>query len=222
MAIITSLHGVTEMRVLVLCDDHWHPASTVRQGLSPLAGQGYDFEFCADGREWSAGHMDSFPLVILAKSNNVTAADDSPWITDEVEAAFQSYVARGNGLLVMHSGTVACQKRPILRAVVGGAFRQHPPQCDVTMAPHGAHPLTAGVAAFTMRDEHYQMELDDQNADVFLTSQSDSGVQPAGWARSEGAGRVCVLTPGHNVDVWLHPAFQALLGNALRWCSPNH
>jgi hypothetical protein len=27
-----------------------------------------------------------------------------------------------------------------------------------------------------------------------------------------------MLTPGHNVEVWLEPSFQVLLGNALRWC----
>ena len=42
--------------------------------------------------------------------------------------------------------------------------------------------------------------------------------RPGGWTREEGTGRVCVLTPGHNVEVWLHPIYQALLGNTLRWC----
>jgi len=28
-----------------------------------------------------------------------------------------------------------------------------------------------------------------------------------------------MLTPGHNVEVWLHPSFQTLLDNALRWCA---
>ena len=207
------------MRVLVLCDDHWHPASTVRQGLGPLAGKGYEFEWCADAREWSAGRMDSFPLVILSKSNNVSAADDSAWVTPDVENAFLKYVRQGNGLLVIHSGTVY-KECLTLRGLIGGAFIQHPKQCPVTVQPKGEHPLTAGVSSFTVTDEHYQMELDDKNAGVFLTSQSDSGIQPAGWTRNEGAGRVCVLTPGHNVPVWLHPDYQVLLANALRWCRP--
>ena len=45
------------------------------------------------------------------------------------------------------------------------------------------------------------------------------GTQPGGWTRQEGAGRVAVLTPGHNVEVWLHPSYQTLIGNALRWCA---
>ena len=71
---------------------------------------------------------------------------------------------------------------------------------------------------FTVIDEHYHMQVDGENSYVFLTSQSDHGLQPAGWTRNECAGRVCVLTPGHNVDVWLHPDYQRLISNAMEWC----
>ena len=62
------------------------------------------------------------------------------------------------------------------------------------------------------------MDMDDELVDVFLTTKSEYGSQPAGWTRTEGAGRVCVLTPGHSLEVWKHPSYQALLQNALRWC----
>ena len=68
--------------------------------------------------------------------------------------------------------------------------------------------------------KEYFMALDDPQADLLMTTTSEHGTQPGGWTRSEGQGRVCVLTPGHNIAVWLHPSFQALLRNALRWCAP--
>jgi type 1 glutamine amidotransferase len=52
---------------------------------------------------------------------------------------------------------------------------------------------------------------------VFLTTRSSHGLQPAGWTRCEGRGRVCALTPGHFAEVWLHPGFQRLLVNAVHW-----
>jgi uncharacterized protein len=97
-------------------------------------------------------------------------------------------------------------------------FVQHPPQCPVTVEPLAGHLLTTGCEAFTLQDEHYHMALDDAGADVFLTTRSEHGPQPGGWRRTEGKGRVGVLTPGHNVEVWLHPSFQALLLNTLSWC----
>jgi len=89
----------------------------------------------------------------------------------------------------------------------------------VTVQPIDRHPLTAGSSAFTLQDEHYFMALDDDQADVFLTTVSEHGQQPGGWRRTAGEGRVCVLTPGHNLPVWEHPAYQALIVNALDWVS---
>lgn len=206
------------MRALVLCDDYWHPARTVRAGLTPLADAGFTFDWIEDAREWSAARLADYPVVILTKANNVSAADRTEWVTPEVEEGFRDYVRGGGGLLAIHSGTVGYRETPILRALLGGVFEQHPPQCDVTIAPHGDHAPTTGLAPFTVRDEHYHMALDATDATLFLDTTSEHGGQPGGWTREEGAGRVCVLTPGHNVEVWLHPTFQALLTNALRWC----
>ena len=38
------------------------------------------------------------------------------------------------------------------------------------------------------------------------------------YVRTQGKGRVCVLTPGHTHDVWGNSHFQVLLENAVRWC----
>lgn len=206
------------MRTLVLCDDYWHPARVAREGLAALGDCGFEFDYVEHAAEWSAERMVEYPLTVMVKSNNVSAADRSPWVTDEVQSAFRSYVDGGHGLLVVHSGTAGYREMPVLRRLMGGVFVSHPRQCPVTVEPREGHPLTAGCVPFTLVDEHYQMEMVDPAVDVFLTTTSEHGTQPGGWTRGEGAGRVCVLTPGHNVEVWLHPSFQALLGNALRWC----
>ncbi|MBN1583516.1 MAG: ThuA domain-containing protein [Anaerolineae bacterium] len=206
------------MRVLVICDDRWHPASTVRAGLGALGKCDFEFDWIENAAEWSAERMADYPVVLFTKSDNVTAADERSWVTEGVQQGFVDYVRRGNGLLAVHSGTVYA-RQPTLRGLIGGAFTHHPEQCPVTMEPQPGHRLTTGSTPFTLVDEHYMMELDDSRADVFMTTTSEHGTQPGGWTRTEGKGRVCVLTPGHNVEVWQHPSFQALTINALRWCS---
>lgn len=211
------------MRVLVFCDDTFHPAATVRAGLAPLAtGHGSEFDWVEDATGWPPSALGAYPVVLLAKSNVRSSADKTPWLTGAMEGIFRDHVARGGGLVVVHSGTASYKDVAPVRAVTGGTFLSHPPQCAVTLQPRVGHPLTAGVVeAFTVFDEHYQMALDDPGAEVFLHSHSGHGVQPAGWIRRDGPGRVCVLTPGHNPGVWLHPSFQQLLGNALRWVVPS-
>lgn len=207
------------MKILVLCDDRWHPAQTVRQGLAGLEAKGNHFDFMEDAALWSKNALADCQVVILSKSNNVTASIEDPWMSPAVEAAFLEYVTQGNGLLAIHSGTAGYADTPILRSLLGGVFLQHPEQCPVKVTPRPGHPLTAGSTVFTQTDEHYFMALDDEHADVFLTSESSHGTQPAGWTRSEGLGRVCVLTPGHNLPVWQEPSYQTLINNALHWCS---
>lgn len=206
------------MQTLVLCNDHWHPARVPREGLSALKDKEFTFDWIEDARDWSAERMAAYPLVILTKSNHISSADQSGWMTDDAQSAFADYVRKGNGLLAIHSGTADYQEMYILRSLLGGVFTHHPEQCAVTMEPQTNHPLTTGIPPFTLKDEHYFMAMYDPQADVFMTTHSEHGEQPAGWRRMEGAGRVAVLTPGHNLEVWLHPCYQALLLNALHWC----
>ena len=208
----------TSMQTLVLCDDHWHPARVPREGLGALKDQGFAFDWIEDARAWSAERMAAYPLVILTKSNHVSSSDQSGWMTEEVQSAFADYVRKGNGFLAIHSGTAGYEEMPVLRSLLGGVFTHHPEQCAVTVEPQTSHPLTTGIPPFTLKDEHYFMAMYDSQADIFMTTRSEHGEQPAGWRRTEGAGRVVVLTPGHNLEVWVHPSYQALLLNALRWC----
>lgn len=204
------------MRVLVFCDDLYHPAATVRAGLAPLAA-GFTFDWVEDAAGWDPRRLDGYDLVLLSKSNVCSATDKTPWLAGPTESALGDFVRAGGGLVAVHSGTASYKDWPAVRAVLGGVFDRHPPPCPVTVEPWAGHPLTAGVpAAFVIHDEHYQVIMDDPMADVFLHTRSEHGVQPAGWIRREGAGRVVVLTPGHFPEVWLHPAMQRLIANALR------
>jgi type 1 glutamine amidotransferase len=209
------------MNILVLCDDFWHPARIPREGLRTLAGAEFSFDWIENARYWSAERMAMYAVTILTKSNHVSSTDQSDWMTEPVQAAFHDYVCNENGLLAIHSGTAEYAQKPVLRSLLGGVFDRHPEQCPVTIEPLAGHPLSEGSTAFTLKDEHYFMALDDPQADVFVTTRSDHGEQPGGWRREEGIGRVVVLTPGHNLEVWLHPCFQTLLVNSLRWCSKS-
>ncbi|HEX5942026.1 MAG TPA: ThuA domain-containing protein, partial [Anaerolineales bacterium] len=202
------------MKTLVLCDDYWHPARIPQEGLGALSGTEFSFDFIANARDWSPETMLKYPLVVLTKSNHVSSEDQTEWMTDTVQAAFAEYVRNGNGLLAIHSGTAEYDQKPVLRRLLGGVFVQHPEQCPVTVTPLAGHPLSIGSDPFTLKDEHYFVAMDDPEADLFVTTTSEHGAQPGAWRRIEGTGRVAVLTPGHNVEIWLHPSFQALLLNS--------
>lgn len=205
-----------KVRTLVLCDDQWHPAATVRRGLKSLSAHGFEYDFLTDGHSWSPALLGEFPLIVVAKANHVSAKNLQPWLAANTQASFGNFVRAGGGLLLVHGG-ICYKDFPEFRAGIGGAFMSHPEPCAVTFEPKPDHELTRGVKLFTEIDEQYVITLDAADADVFLHTRSAHGVQPAGWTRTDGAGRVCALTPGHYAAVWQHPEFQRLLLNALHW-----
>ena len=209
------------MRTLVFCDDSAHPASLTRDGLAALGKCGLEFDWVEDPSAWRSESLDQYRLVIFSKANNRSQTDHAPWAAEETGQAFVDYVTAGNGILFLHSGTALYDNAPSICRLMGGIFTGHPPQCPVTVAPRADHPLAKDSSPFTLMDEHYMMEMNDPNVELFLDTESEHGRQPAGWTRTEGDGRVCVLTPGHNPEVWRHPSFQALLRNSLAWCNPR-
>lgn len=206
-------------RVLVFCDDLYHPAATVRRGLAPLGASGeFAFDWIENAAGWDPERLSGYDAVLLSKSNVCSSTDKTPWLAGPTEDTLGAYVRAGGGLVAVHSGTAGYKDWPAVRAVLGGVFTSHPPPGPVTVEPRLGHALTAGVVEpFAVHDEHYQMALDDAEAEVFLHARSEHGVQPAGWTRMAGRGRVCVLTPGHFPEVWLHPAMQRLFRGSLQW-----
>lgn len=203
------------MRALVLAGDPWHPAGQVMRGLEALAAA--EFEFCEAGAGRLPPELEKFGLVVLAKANVTSTTNLEPWLKPDGQPQFVAFVRSGGGLLVIHAGTSRYEWLPAMNGLIGGAFLRHPDQCAVTVEPKNGHGLTLGVKTFLAPDEHYFVSLNDDHAEIILQARSEHGIQPAGWVRTEGAGRVCVLTPGHSAGVWRHPEYQKLLRNALRW-----
>ena len=207
--------STTPLRTAVFCNDTWHPASLIQNGLTPLGRGTFQFEWLDTPDRWNNAPLSNYDLVVLAKGNTTAPKNQSPWLTAPIEQALVDHVHAGKGLFCLHAGT-CYRDSPKLRALTGGAFLRHPPPCPVTTALRPAHPLVTGARASTFHDEHYEVVIDDAHAEVFLHTHSQHGVQPAGWTRQEN-GRICALTPGHTEEVWADQPFQTLVENSLRW-----
>ena len=224
------------MRVLIICDDYWHPGQVIIDGTAPLTQQGFQFNVITNANDLSPDMLKEYPAILLAKSDDVSQTERQPWKTQEIQKAFVDYVEGGGGLLVIHSGTVCGKNTETLDNLIGCRFIGHPNNCPVTVQPIRKHPVTEGVGMFCEVDEHYMIEVTAQNAEILIASYSpaqgeeskreedpyhntQAAIYPCGYVRTQGKGRVCVLTPGHLLPVWLDPQFQKTLTNALGWCA---
>ena len=66
-------------RVLVLCDDLWHPAEVIEKGFALMEGDAYQFDFILAVKDiLTPERLAQYPVVINCKSNNVIAANTEP------------------------------------------------------------------------------------------------------------------------------------------------
>ena len=224
------------MRVLLICDDYWHPGQVPSGGVAPLANRGFRFDVITDARGFKTETLADYPAVILSKCDEASQSDRTSWKTADVQRAFVDYVENGGGLIAVHTALVAGESTEILDKLIGSRFTYHPNECPVTVQPVKPHPVTEGVGMFCEVDEQYRLEIIAPDADIFMASysppqgdeskyaedsynNSPAWICPAGYARAQGRGRVCVLTPGHHIAVWHNPHYQKTLENALRWCA---
>ncbi|MCL2189320.1 MAG: ThuA domain-containing protein [Defluviitaleaceae bacterium] len=224
------------MRILLLCDDQYHPGNIPEAGLAPLKQKSFTLDVIYDANDFDAEKLPDYDVVVMSKCDHVTLTDNTSWKTPAVQDAFVRYVENGGGLLVTHSGTVKGKTTKKLDDLIGCVFAFHPNNCATTVDVIKPHPITAGVQIFTEVDEHYHLEITAEDANIFLASyaaaqgevekyesepyfNAPAAIRAAGYTRTQGKGRVCVLTPGHTAEIWANPQFALLVENALRWCA---
>ena len=207
------------MRILLLCDDFYHPGDIPVNGMKHLEKKGFAVDAESDAAGFDPAKLADYDVIVISKCDNVSQEDTSGWKTEAVQKAFVEYVENGGGVLFSHSGTVAGKGTEVLDRLAGCRFTHHPAQSPVTISPLKPHPVTEGVGTFTETDEHYYLEILADDIDVLAAGYAPECVLPVAFVRTQGKGRVCVLTPGHNIEVWNNPHFERMLENAVSWCA---
>lgn len=215
------------IRVLVLYGDYWHPAEVIRRGLESFREEDICLDFMTDAKDMlTVPMLDQYDVIMNCKCNQLNEGNQHTWfdpgVTEVGPEELEAFVRSGRGFLSVHSGNAfyAENDSPEYIAFVGNYFVKHPPRCDVQVSPCGDHPITEGLAPFTIRDEHYEITVTAPDARQILRTESETGgVQNGGYVREIGNGRLCVLTPGHILSVWEHPSFRRLLARSIRWCA---
>lgn len=150
------------------------------------------------------------------------------WALSLSEAGRRSilaHVEHGGGLLGIHTASISFDDWPDWPNVLGAGWvwgrSHHPPASpiDVRMSPV-AHPLTAGLASFSVVDELYS-DLDLAPGVSVLAEASVEGAewQPVVTAHQVNASRRAYLALGHDLASIKDPAHTELLGRAGLWCA---
>ncbi len=172
-----------------------------------------------------------FDRTDLTSFDAVVLYDMPMVITETQKKNFLALFEKGVGLVVLHHALVSYQDWPDYERIIGGRYPKPPngqPQVtDKVGYEHGQevpivitakdHPITRGIADFTIHDEIYWgFRVANDVSPLFTTTHPKSG-KPLAWTRTEGKSRIAYLQLGHDHLAWDHPNYSVLVARAIQW-----
>ncbi len=217
---------------LILTGGHSHPPELSIPALTEvLAGHGFDPVVTVEDVESTlSGLRHAPPDLLVVNALRWTMRhpryDDhrAQWATAlsaQDRLALSGFVRGGGSLLAMHTALVCFDDWPAWSDLIGAAWdwdRSHHPPIGAVEVRFDGHPVTDGIATFTVTDECYtDLRFRPGNQVVATVLASEGAAQPACWLREVGRGRVATSTLGHDLRSLDHPAHRALLARLLTW-----
>ncbi|HET6301873.1 ThuA domain-containing protein [Microbacterium sp.] len=146
-------------------------------------------------------------------------------IDPDAASGLASALARGIGVLSVHSSLLTLRDVPFWRETIGGAWVDasswHPDisDADIRIVDRD-HPITAGADDFTLYDERYtDLVIDDPGIRVLAAHELDGVRHPLLWVREAGDSRVAVSALGHHERSYESREHRMLLARAARWAA---
>jgi type 1 glutamine amidotransferase len=153
------------------------------------------------------------------------AAQRDEWATltpPVADAALATHLARGGGVLAVHTACICFDDWSGWSAALGGVWdwdrSLHPPAGAIDVIVHSdRHPIVSGVSDFRTVDEAYGFLQFTAPIEPLASSSHGGVMHPLLWARAYGGGRVVVDTLGHSVAAYDAPEHAEIVRRAARW-----
>lgn len=213
------------LRLLVVTGGHGYDTNEFRAMFTTLPGIEPRFVAHPEAHAWLAADR-------AAEWDVLVMYDMWQPITPEVRRDFRQRIEEGKGLVALHHSLVNYQDWPLYAQIVGGRYHLEPWDDHGEKRPastylhdvdlkvqvlNRAHPLTLGMADFSIHDETYGgLELK-PTAKPLLATQEPTSSPVIAWVKTWQKGRVAAIQLGHDKQAYQNPAYRRLLKNAIRW-----
>ncbi len=185
---------------------------------SLLEEAGYEVTRTEDRDALLAPNIRPYDIVASCTTGGHLTPAQEQGLLDAVIGHPSGETGKPKGFIGLHGAAASFEGNPRYLAMLGGRFLTHPdigPSYDFTLS-HPDHPVTSGLADFSMVDELYLMETTGSRIDL-LTSEYSGFTVPVAWVKPYGRGRVFYCSLGHGPEQVSHPSFRRLVTNAACW-----
>ncbi|RME95402.1 MAG: ThuA domain-containing protein [Verrucomicrobia bacterium] len=213
------------LRVLVVTGGHPYDTNQFRAVFESMPGIEPRFVVQPDAQAWWAPER--------AKEWDVMVLYDM-WqpITAEAKRNFRRCLEEGKGLVATHHSLANYQDWPLYAEIIGGRYHLDPWEEDGVPQPASTykhdvdlevqvlnprHPVTRGMADFTIHDEAYgKLEIKPAAKPLLAVRHPESSPLVA-WTRYWKGARVVTIQLGHDRQAYANESYRRLLLNAIRW-----
>jgi type 1 glutamine amidotransferase len=218
----------------------WRPSARRPDALRVLlvtGGHDHDVDFYSAflGQDDLAVMVDGHPSAFSGafgrtgrRIDVLVLYDMPPDLPAEQRARVERYVEEGGAVVSLHHAISGSPPWTWLHEVVLGARWRFGPEDgrpasvfkhDEEMAVKvvARHPVTEGIDDFRIVDETYGKLWWSPRLEVLLRTDHPQADGPVAWIMPHPKARLCVIQLGHGREAHLHPVWQKLVRNAVRW-----
>ena len=202
-----------KLKVLVVSGGHGFPVPPFRKVF-----EGYQDMDCTFVDEKTGGEafedIAGWDYDAIVLYNYMKKPSDNAWKN------FTGLLDRGVGLVILHHAIYGYRPRPEFMKIVGVTSW-------LTGAKHGVdfkvhvedpkHPITRGLADFSIHDETYQGHGLDPKCHVILSTDAPTNEKWVAWVHTYGKSPVCYFQLGHDTNAYANDSYVTILGCAIRW-----
>jgi hypothetical protein len=143
-----------------------------------------------------------------------------PWYAGKPKTALEHLGATRQGIVVLHHAILAYPEWLVWHEITGipnPSFGYH---IGLTVTSHivnPQHPITRGLADWTMIDETYTTPGAGPDSEVLLTYDHPQSMKTIAWTRTYRNARVFCYQAGHDNRTWVDGNFRTVLARGIQW-----
>jgi len=176
-------------------------------------------DFVSASPETRAG----YDCVLFYNMHMETPGAETDWWDKSTLPVLERLGETSQGILLLHHAILAYRQWPLWAEIVGipdRRFRSYHPEQEVRVKiADPEHPITRGLAAWSMIDETYLMADADDVNHTLLTTMHPNSMSTIAWTRTFRNARVFCLQSGHDHQAYSNPSFQQVVERGLLWCA---
>jgi type 1 glutamine amidotransferase len=172
----------------------------------------------------------AFKKDIRGKYDVIIMYDFTRDLDDTCKKNLRDFVESGKGVVVLHHALLNYQTwKWWSEDVVGGRYRlqregDRPSSSvkndqQIYVSPAGSHPVLKGIGPFHITDEAYKNLYMSPRIKPLLTTDNPTSDTNLAWIGPCETSRVIAIQLGHGHSAFGHPAYRALVHNAVVWAS---